>query len=142
MSPPATTNSRNVYMVGIAWRAASTTSCSIRLLKKASLPTSNASVRAWTKLTKAASISRSVPAFNIWTFTPMARAAASTSLVLSSDTRIVRILKKADRRNTGHQLVQKRERLGPEFARERVEAGQVASRPIEARHKPELQGVI
>src|SRR5215472_15438395 len=100
MSPPATTNSRNVYMVGIAWRAASATSCSIRLLKKASLPTSNASVRAWTKL------------------------------------------KKADRRNDGHQLVQKRERLGPEFARERVEAGHVASRPIEGRNKPELHGVI
>ena len=70
----------------IAWRAASATSCSIRLLKKASLPTSNAPVRASTKLTKAASIWRSVPAFNIWTFTPMARAAASTSPILSSNT--------------------------------------------------------
>src|SRR5262245_21442442 len=37
--------------------------------------------------------------------------------------RIVRILKKADRLSAGHQLVQQREPLGPEFTRERVEAG-------------------
>src|SRR5262249_709897 len=46
MSPPATTNSRVKYMVGIAWRAASATICSIRLLKRKSLPTSSAPVRA------------------------------------------------------------------------------------------------
>src|SRR5262249_20879267 len=55
--------------------------------------------------------------------------------------RIVRIYKKADRRSAGHQLVQQRESLGPEFSRERVEARQVAPRPIEARNKPELYGV-
>src|SRR5262249_14829718 len=38
-------NSRNGYMAGIAWRAASATSCSMRLLKKGSVPTSSAPVR-------------------------------------------------------------------------------------------------
>src|SRR5262249_31943585 len=45
MSPPATTNSGT--RLGIAWRVASPTMCSIRLLKKTSVPTSNAPVRAW-----------------------------------------------------------------------------------------------
>src|SRR5262245_3697815 len=54
MSPPATTNSRSVCIVGIAWWAASSMSRSIRLFKKRSLPTSNAPLRAWTRLTKAA----------------------------------------------------------------------------------------
>src|SRR5262249_1037133 len=49
--------------------------------------------------------------------------------------------KKAERRSAGHQLVQQREPLRPEFSVEPVEAGQVASRPIEARNKPKLRGV-
>src|SRR5215831_8723927 len=85
MRPPAAANSRNGYMAGIAWRAASATSCSMRLLKKGSLPTSSAPVRTWTRLTKALSISRSVLAFNICTFSPTTGAAASTSLVVMSN---------------------------------------------------------
>src|SRR5258706_2623319 len=64
MSPPATTNSRNAYMAGSAWRAASAVICSIRLLKKRSPATTSAPVRACTRLTKAASISRSLLASN------------------------------------------------------------------------------
>src|SRR5262249_37470885 len=45
------------------------------------------------------------------------------------------------RRSARHQLVQQREPLRPEFSVERVEAGQVASRPIEACNKPMLHGV-
>src|SRR5262249_20924159 len=55
--------------------------------------------------------------------------------------RIVWILKKADRRSAGHQLVQQCESLGPEFADERVDARQVAARPIETGNKAELDGV-
>src|SRR5262249_9734111 len=54
-------------------------------VEKKSLPTSNAPIRAWTKLTKAASISRSVPAFNTSTLSPMQGAATSRSFVVSSN---------------------------------------------------------
>src|SRR5262245_14856636 len=57
---------------------------SIRLLKKRSLATSSAPVRAWARLTKAASISRSLRAFNIWTFSPTEGAAANKSLVVTA----------------------------------------------------------
>src|SRR5262249_38089560 len=56
------------------------------IVKKKIRTTNSAPVCAWTRLTKAASISRSLLAFNIWTFTPTTGAAASTSFVVSSDT--------------------------------------------------------
>ena len=55
--------------------------------------------------------------------------------------RIVRILKKADCRGAGHQLVQQREPLGPNFIDEPVIARQVASRAIQAHNKPEMYRV-
>src|SRR6516162_6305167 len=141
MSPPATANSRNENMVGIAWRAASATTRSIRLLKRGSPPTSSAPVRAWTTLAKAASISRSVLAFNNWIFNPMTEAAAITSDVIGANNRIVGVLEKADRRNAGHQIMQQRYPLGPEFTDEHVEARQVASRTIEASDEAELHRI-
>src|SRR5262249_14490103 len=52
-----------------------------------------------------------------------------------------RILKSADHRNAGYQLVQQREPLGPEFTDDLVEACQVASRSIEAGNEAELHRV-
>src|SRR5215472_909308 len=118
MRPPATANSLNEYMVGIAWRAASPTICSIRLLKKASLATRSAPVRAWTRLTKAASISRCFQYLQLYPDDRSRRQHVSRRYLRR---RIARILKKADRRSAGHQLVQQRESLGPEFTAERVE---------------------
>jgi hypothetical protein len=57
----------------------------LRLLKRASFPTSSAPIRDWTRLANAASISRSLLAFNICTCSPRAGAAACTSLAVSSD---------------------------------------------------------
>src|SRR5262249_17774838 len=54
---------------------------------------------------------------------------------------IVRILKKADSRSAGHQLVQQRESLGSEFHDEIVEPRKVAPRPIKVSNKAELHGV-
>ena len=51
-----------------------------RLLKKGSPPTKSASGRSRTRVAKAASISRLVLALKTWICSPMARAAASTSL--------------------------------------------------------------
>src|SRR5215831_13651163 len=61
--------------------------------------------------------------------------------LVSRKYRIVRILKKADRRSAGHQLVQQREPLGPEFNDEAVDARKVASRSIETSNKPKRYGI-
>ena len=68
------------YVAGSAWRDARWTNWTRRLLKKGSLPTKSASGRSRTKVAKAASISRLVLALRTWICSPMARAAASTSL--------------------------------------------------------------
>src|SRR5262249_47179452 len=55
--------------------------------------------------------------------------------------RTARILKSADPRNDGYQLVQLRDPLGPEFNDDLVEAFQVAARSIEAGNEAELHRV-
>src|SRR6516165_4042739 len=74
--PPAAANSRRKYTVGIAWRAASTTSCGACVKKNESVVTKSASARIWTSFAKATSMSRMVLAFRILMSCPAPRAAA------------------------------------------------------------------
>ena len=71
----------------------------------------------------------------------MTEAAAITSDVIGANNRIVGVLEKADRRNAGHQIMQQRYPLGPEFTDEHVEARQVASRTIVASDEAELHRI-
>src|SRR5262249_29091893 len=73
--------SREKYIVGTAWRAASAMSWSWCLLKTESAAKVSASTRCWTKLAKAASMSRLLVAFWTMIVSPSARAAACTSVV-------------------------------------------------------------
>src|SRR5262249_114569 len=128
-------------MLGIAWRAANAMISSIRLTKKRSAPTSSAPVRALTRFAKAASISRSVLAFNLWTFRPMAGAAASTSPVVTSNTGLFGFSRKPTVAMLGTSSCNSASPLRSEFTDEPVEGRQGASWPIEASNKPELHRV-
>src|SRR5262245_51493786 len=84
ISPPASAYSRSESIAGTPWRPARRASWTRRALKKASTPTNRASGRSRTIVAKAASISRLVLALRTWICSPMARAAASTSLNVDS----------------------------------------------------------
>ena len=71
---------RPAYVAGTAWRVARRINWTRRLVKRGSPLTKSASGRSRTKVAKAASISPPVLALRTWTCSPMARAAASTSL--------------------------------------------------------------
>src|SRR6266699_1076407 len=90
-------------------------------MRKASLPTNRASGRSRTKVAKAASISRLVLALKIWICSPMARAAASTSLKVVSEFATL---------------------AGLTSTATRFDAGQVAARSGEAGHKPQPDRVF
>ena len=80
--------SRIGYVAGNRMAHRQMASWTRRLLKKRSGPTKRASARSRTNAAKAASISRLLLALRIWICSPMARAAASTSvtwLVVDAD---------------------------------------------------------
>ena len=103
-----------------------------RSLKKGSAPTKTASGRSCAKVAKAALISRPVLALRTWICSPMARAAASTSLTVISAVGIGRIDEHGDASGCGHQLTQKLQPLCRQLADEKIDACQVAARPGEA----------
>src|SRR5262245_6558784 len=85
MSPPTSANCRCPYVAGTACRVASWTNCTRRLVKNGPELTKRASGRSCTKVAKAASISRMLLALKTWICSPIAGAAASTSLNVVSD---------------------------------------------------------
>ena len=68
----------------MAWRDARAANWSPRSEKNESLPTRSAPACRWTRASKAASISPSVPAFGMESRTPFTRAASCTSLMMRS----------------------------------------------------------
>ena len=88
------------------------------------------------KVAKAASISRLVLALRTWICSPMARAAASTSLNVVSVLRSIgRIDEHGNTSCSGHQLTQEFQPLCHQLTTEKIDARQVAARPGEAGDK-------
>ena len=86
-------------------------------MKKGSWPTKRASGRSRTSVAKAASISRLVLALRTWICSPMARAAASTSLTVVSVVRSIgRIDEHGHASGSGHQLTQELQPLCRQLA--------------------------
>ena len=72
---------------------------------------------------------RLVPVLRTWTCSPIARAAASTSLNAVSALRIGRIDEHGNTRGSGHQFAQKFQPLRRQLAGKKIDTGQVAARP-------------
>ena len=110
-----------------------------RLAKKASAATKRASARSRARVAKAASISRAVLALKTAISTPIARAAFRSDFVrglgVSHDWRIDQHGKAS---RLGHQLTQQSEPLRIGLDSEKIDARDVAARPVEAGDEPEL----
>src|SRR5580692_11268222 len=94
----------------------------------ASGSTTSAPARSWTREAKAASISLSVPAFRTASFTPFARAASCTSLLMRSAFGLFGFHQQSDHAGLGNHLGKELEQLGHQRDADVAEAREVAGR--------------
>ena len=105
-------------------------------VEKRVAPTKRASGRSRTKVAKAASISRLVLALRTWICSPMARAAASTSLnVVSAFAALAGLTSTATRVAAGTSSRRSSSRFAVNSPTEKIDPCQVAARPGEAGDK-------
>src|SRR5262249_40737239 len=140
--PPTSTFSRTGYVAGMPLRAARLANWMRRLTKKAPGPTKSASGHSRTTVAKAESISRLVLALRTWICSPMARAAASTSLNVVCILSIGRIDEHGHTSGCWHQLAQKLQPLCSQFSPEKIGSRQIASRPSETGDKTTPDRVV
>src|SRR6516165_3062946 len=135
--------SREPDVMGSAWRTAQLASCSRRPLKNASWPTNTASGRSRPNAAKAASISRLVLALKIWSCSPMARPAASTSRkVICALALLAELTSTATRTGRRQHFAQQLKPLCRQFETQQIDAGQIPPRARQAGNETKLDRVF
>ena len=106
------------------------------------MPTKSASVRSPTIVAKAASISRPVLAFKTWICGPMVRAADSTSVNVSRRSEHWRVDEHGNTCRSGTSSRKSSSRFAHQLTSEKIDACEVAARPVEAGDKTEPDRVV
>jgi hypothetical protein len=120
----------------MAWRAARATSCSARLLNRASLLTTSASTPSRTRIAKASSRSLfAAGVHNIVVQSEPARRRVHIGPLGPDVVRIVRVGEQTDGFCRGHHLQQQLQALRPQLAAEEGHPRDIAAARIEARHQ-------
>src|SRR5215467_9490988 len=137
MRPPASANSRRQYNVGMAWRVASAISCCAWVANNAWFAITRPPAFISISFTKAASISRAVPACKISTRCPIERARRTHEIRFGvRPAGVIGIHENDDDGGIRQNLTQKSQPLGRRLVMPGGHAREITPRAIEALNQP------